>query len=148
MTRAGDILNLARRLLAIGRVTGRRAEAGGVRFLALLLATLFLALGLGSLVAVHAVYAGKEERRTARTPIAPAGALEHAPDATMWLVGADWLEDERRFSVVYISPRRGTRLFPLDWTAGRLPARRFCRRPCGRRVQVRTSTTATADWRA
>ncbi|MEU7121519.1 ABC transporter permease [Streptomyces zaomyceticus] len=120
MTRARDILNLARRLLAIGRVAGRRAEAGGVRFLALLLATLFLALGLGSLVAVHAVYAGKEERRSARTPMAPDGALEHAPDATMWLVGADWLEGERRFSVVYISPRKGDAPLPpgLDrWPA-------------------------------
>ncbi|MFG2840773.1 ABC transporter permease [Streptomyces zaomyceticus] len=112
MTRSRDVLNLARRLLAIGRVAGRRAEAGGVRFLALLLATLFLAFGLGSLVAVHAVYAGKEERRTARTPIAPDGALEHAPDATMWLVGADWLEGERRFSVVYLSPRQGDAPLP------------------------------------
>lgn len=120
MTPARGTLNLARRLLAIGRVAGRRAEAGGVRFLALLLATLLLGLSVGSLIAVHAVYAGKEERRTARTPIAPDGALEHAPDATMWLVGADWLEGERRFSVVYISPRKGEAPLPpgLDrWPA-------------------------------
>ncbi|MEU4076864.1 permease [Streptomyces venezuelae] len=120
MTPTRDALRLARRLLALGRVAGRRSEAGGVRFVALLLAASVLALGLGSLVGVHAVYAGKEERRTARTPVAPDDALEHATDATTWLVGADWLEGERRFSVVYIAPHKGDAPLPpgLDhWPA-------------------------------
>ncbi|MEU0405403.1 ABC transporter permease [Streptomyces sp. NPDC006197] len=120
VTPSGDAPELARRLLAIGRVAGRRAEAGGVRFVALFLATLVLALSLGSLVAVHAVYAGKEERRTARTPVAPDGALEHAADVTLWLVGSDSLDGERRFSVVYVAPHKGNAPLPpgLDrWPA-------------------------------
>ncbi|MFF5768573.1 ABC transporter permease [Streptomyces tanashiensis] len=114
----GDALKLARRLFAIGRVAGRRAEAGGVRFVALLLATLVLALSLGGLVAVHAVYAGKEERRAARTPVAPADAEERATDATTWLVGSDSLDGERRFSVVYLAPHKGAAPLPPgldDW---------------------------------
>ncbi|MFJ1580381.1 ABC transporter permease [Streptomyces sp. NPDC088182] len=112
MTPVRDTLKLARRLLAIGRVAGRRAEAGGVRFVALLLATLVLALSLGSLVAVHAVYAGKEERRTARTPVAPDRAREHVANATAWLVGSDSLDGERRFSVVYLAPHKGDAPLP------------------------------------
>ncbi|MFF8265662.1 ABC transporter permease [Streptomyces virginiae] len=112
MTRAGGSLNLARRLVVVGRMAGRRAEAAGVRFVALLLATLVLSLSLGSLVAVHAVYAGKEERRTARTPVAPDGALEHAADVTLWLVGSDSLDGERRFSVVFLAPHRGNAPLP------------------------------------
>ncbi|WP_328486216.1 ABC transporter permease [Streptomyces zaomyceticus] len=100
-------MKLARQLLSIGRIAGRRAEAGSVRFVALLLATLTLALSLGSLVAVHAVYAGKEERRLARTPVAPDGASDRAANATAWLVGSDSLDGERRFSVVYLAPYKG-----------------------------------------
>jgi hypothetical protein len=112
MTPIGGTMKLPRQLLAIGRVAGRRAEAGGVRFVALLLATLVLALSLGSLVAVHAVYAGKQERRAARTPVAPEGALEHAANATAWLVGSDSLAGERRFSVVYLAPHKGDAPLP------------------------------------
>ncbi|WP_369149028.1 ABC transporter permease [Streptomyces sp. R44] len=118
MPPSGDTLKLARRLLTVGRVAGRRAEAGGVRYAALLLATLVLALSLGSLVAVHAVYAGKEERRTARTPVAPEDAQARATDATTWLVGSDSLDGERRFSVVYLAPYKGDAPLPPgldDW---------------------------------
>ncbi|MEV7565408.1 ABC transporter permease [Streptomyces tanashiensis] len=114
----GSALNLARRLLGIGRVAGRRAEAGGVRFAALLLATLVLGLSLGGVVAVHAVYAGKEERRAARTPVAPDDARVRATDATTWLVGSDSLDGERRFSVVYLAPYKGDAPLPPgldDW---------------------------------
>lgn len=112
MTPSRDTVKLARQLLAIGRIAGRRAEAGSVRFVALLLATLTLALSLGSLVAVHAVYAGKEERRTARTPVAPDGASHRAANATAWLVGSDSLDGERRFSVVYLAPFKGDSPLP------------------------------------
>ncbi|WP_411078409.1 ABC transporter permease [Streptomyces sp. cmx-10-25] len=105
-------MKLARQLLAIGRMAGRRAEAGSVRFAALALAALVLALGLGSLVAVHAVYAGKEERRTARTPVPLNEAREHAADATAWLVGSDSLDGERRFSVVFLTPYKGNAPLP------------------------------------
>ncbi|MEU2243171.1 ABC transporter permease [Streptomyces sp. NPDC018338] len=107
-------MTLARRLLAVGRVAGRRTEAGGVRFVALLLAALVLGIGLGSLVAVHAVYAGKDERRVARTPVfAPDRAAgQRAADATAWLELTDSLDDERPFSVVYVSPLRGDAPLP------------------------------------
>ncbi|MFE1908380.1 ABC transporter permease [Streptomyces gardneri] len=114
MTSAGDALVLARRLLAVGRVAGRRTEAGGVRFVALFLATLVLGLGLASLVAVHAVYAGKEERRAHRAVVVADDrtAGEHAPDATAWLTQSDSLEGERAFSVVYVAPLRGDAPLP------------------------------------
>ncbi|MFD0148476.1 ABC transporter permease [Streptomyces sp. NPDC055721] len=106
-------MTLARRLLAVGRAAGRRTEAGGVRFVALFLATLVLGLSLGSLVAVHAVYQGKEERRAARTPVLAAeGAGKQGADATAWLALADSLDGERQFSVVYVSPLRGDAPLP------------------------------------
>ncbi|WP_326694618.1 ABC transporter permease [Streptomyces sp. NBC_01267] len=97
--------------MAIGRTAGRRAEAGGVRFAGLLLAAVALALGLGSLVAVHGTYAAKEEQRLARTPVIDDKAA-HAADATKWLVASDTLEGQRRFSVVYLSPYRGNAPLP------------------------------------
>lgn len=103
---------LARRLLAIGGTAGRRAEAGGVRFAGLLLATVFLAIGLGSSVAVHAVYAGKEERRIARTPVVAGDAAHRSGGSTTWLVGSDSLGGERRFSVVYLAPHEGDAPLP------------------------------------
>lgn len=112
MTRAGGTGSLAGRLLSLGRMAGRRAEAGSVRAVALLLATLVLILGLGGLVAVHAVYAGKEERRTARTPVVLEGVRDAAAGATTWLVGSDSLEGERRFSVVYLAPHQGDAPLP------------------------------------
>ncbi|WP_329621917.1 ABC transporter permease [Streptomyces sp. NBC_01255] len=106
-------MTLARRLLAIGRVAGRRTEAGGVRFVALFLATLVLGLGLGSLVAVHAVYAGKEERRVAREPVIGSdGAGERVADATAWLERYDSLAGERQFTVVHLAPHRGDAPLP------------------------------------
>lgn len=108
---------LTRQLLSVGRGAGRRAEAGGVRFAALLLATLALAIGLASVVAVHATYAGKEERRTARTPVP---ASEGAGNSTRWLVNSDFLEGERRFSLVFLSPHAGDA--PLPPGVDRWPA--------------------------
>ncbi|MDV5147500.1 ABC transporter permease [Streptomyces sp. SBC-4] len=109
----GGPLTLARRLLAIGRVAGRRTEAGGVRFVALFLATLVLGLGLGSLVAVHAVYAGKEEHRAGREPVVAAdGARERVADATTWVTRYDSLAGERQFTVVYLAPHRGNAPLP------------------------------------
>ncbi|MBD0420208.1 ABC transporter permease [Streptomyces sp. TRM S81-3] len=104
--------HLSRRLFAVGRTAGRRAEAGGVRFVALLLATLVLSVGLASVVAVHAVYAGKEERRIARTPAVSDGPAESTGNSTRWLVGSDSLAGERRFSVVYLAPHKGTAPLP------------------------------------
>lgn len=101
---------LSRRLLAVGRVAGRRAEAGGVRVVALLLATAVLSVTLAGLAAVHAVYAGKEESRAARTPVIQKNAVQHA--STAWLVGSDSLVGERRFSVVFLAPHKGDAPLP------------------------------------
>ncbi|MFF8836260.1 ABC transporter permease [Streptomyces sp. NPDC015130] len=113
MTAVKDALVLARRLLAVGRVAGRRTEAGGVRFVALFLAALVLALGLGSLVAVHAVYAGKEERRAGRAAwMAAEEGGARAADVTAWLVHSDTLDGERSFPLVYMAPHRGDAPLP------------------------------------
>lgn len=101
---------LSRRLLGVGRAAGRRAEAGGVRVVALFLATVVLSVTLAGLAAVHAVYAGKEERRVARTPVVQENASRQA--STTWLVGSDSLVNERRFSVVFLAPRGGDAPLP------------------------------------
>ncbi|MGW8992206.1 ABC transporter permease [Streptomyces zhihengii] len=106
-----DRSTLTRQLLAVGRNAGRRTEAGGVRFIALLLATLVLSVGLAGIAAVHAVYAGKEERRAARTPVA-SDAKDGAAGSTRWLVNSDSLEGERRFSLVFLSPHAGDAPLP------------------------------------
>lgn len=102
--------SLPRRLLAVGRVAGRRAEAGGVRVVALLLATVVLSVTLAGLAAVHAVYVGKEERRVARTPVVQQRA--GGQGSTTWLVGSDSLVNERRFSVVFLAPHEGDAPLP------------------------------------
>ncbi|WP_328560506.1 ABC transporter permease [Streptomyces coelicoflavus] len=101
---------LPQRLWAIGRAAGRRAEAGGVRIVALLLATAVLSVTLAGLAAVHAVYAGKEERRAARTPVIQEDARQQG--STTWLVGSDSLVGERRFSVVFLAPHQGDAPLP------------------------------------
>jgi hypothetical protein len=59
---------LTRQLLRTGWTAGRRAEAGGVRFLALLAATLVLVLGTAGMVAAEATYDGRELRDAHRSP--------------------------------------------------------------------------------
>jgi hypothetical protein len=99
-------------LLAVGRTAGRRAEAGGIRFVALLLAALFLTIGVGGMVAVDAVYAGKEAHRTARTPVVADDAALRGNGVTSWIVGSDSLEGKREFGVVYLAPLRGDAPLP------------------------------------
>lgn len=115
---AADRSGLTRQLLSVGRNAGRRTEAGGARFAALLLATLALAVGLASVVAAHATYAGKEDRRTVRTPVPAASGS--AGDSTRWLVNSDSLAGERRFSLVFLSPHAGDA--PLPPGVDRWPA--------------------------
>lgn len=101
-----------RRLLAVGRAAGRQAEAGGVRLAALLLATLFLAIGVASGVAVHAAYAGEAERRAARIPDVADSPATRTGGSTAWLVGSDSLTGKRQFDVVYLSPDHGDAPLP------------------------------------
>ena len=101
---------LPQRLLAVGRAAGRRVEAGGVRMVALVLATAVLCVTLAGLAAVHVVYAGKEERRAARTPVIQEQARQNG--STTWLVGSDSLMGERRFSVVFLAPHQGDAPLP------------------------------------
>ncbi|WP_160145085.1 ABC transporter permease [Actinacidiphila yanglinensis] len=67
---------------------------------------------MGSSIAVHAVYAGKEERRIARTPVIAADDVHRSGNSTTWLVGSDSLSGQRRFSVVYLAPHKGDAPLP------------------------------------
>ncbi|WP_405901456.1 ABC transporter permease (plasmid) [Streptomyces sp. NBC_00727] len=106
-TGAGE---LTRRLLGIGRGAGRRAEAGGIRVVALLLATAVLSVVLAGLAAVHAMYAGKEEHRIARTPVVQDRASDKG--STTWLVASDSLQNKRRFHLVFLAPHEGDAPLP------------------------------------
>ncbi|MFI9173440.1 ABC transporter permease [Streptomyces lincolnensis] len=70
-----------------------------------------MTLGLGTLVAVHGAYGGKENRRVERTPVARSEG-QGRTDATLWLVGSDFLAGERRFSVVNLAPQSGDAPLP------------------------------------
>ncbi|ADD44758.1 hypothetical protein Snas_5123 [Stackebrandtia nassauensis DSM 44728] len=95
--------SLTSRLISIGTVAGRRGESGGVRYVALLLATFVLAVGLAALAAVDVGYGGKHERAQARTPI-PASANGGAKADLLLKYTSDDLEDHRAYDVVLVSP--------------------------------------------
>ncbi|MCG7527190.1 ABC transporter permease [Streptomyces sp. OfavH-34-F] len=78
--------------------------------MALLLATAVLSVVLAGLAAVHAVYAEKEERRVARTPVVQEDAT--GKGSTTWLVGSDSLQNKRRFNVVFLAPHEGDAPLP------------------------------------
>ncbi|WP_329134997.1 ABC transporter permease [Streptomyces sp. NBC_01476] len=89
-------------MLRIGHAAGGRAESGRVRFVALLGATFFLALGFASLVAAHATYAGSVAREDARSPaVARAGDVVAAK--LLWLPGMDTV-NERYVTIVKVVP--------------------------------------------
>ncbi|ADD44757.1 hypothetical protein Snas_5122 [Stackebrandtia nassauensis DSM 44728] len=95
--------SLTRRLLAVGRVAGRRGESGDVRFVSLLLATVLLSLGLVSLVAVHAGYAGVWERTQARLAV-EAEDTDDPDSVVLMKFRDDSLADGRTFDVVVVDP--------------------------------------------
>ncbi|MFZ3467466.1 ABC transporter permease, partial [Streptomyces sp. 4.24] len=94
---------LTRQMLSVGAAAGRRAEAGRVRYVALLAAALMLALAVASLIAVHATYEGQAVRGAARTPV----FQEDVPGSTakaVWSVAGDSVPGSSPFQVVFISP--------------------------------------------
>ncbi|MDJ1131209.1 ABC transporter permease [Streptomyces iconiensis] len=93
---------LSRRLLRIGHAAGQHAEAGHIRFVALLCAALVLTLGGASAVAVHAVYEGKAQRVAAREPAVATGTAQRAQAA--YQVSSDWLADRRQYDIVFLAP--------------------------------------------
>ncbi|MEV7416618.1 FtsX-like permease family protein [Streptomyces sp. NPDC089919] len=94
---------LSRQLLRTGRQAGRRAEAGRIRFVALLLATVAVAVGLASLVAVHATYEGQAARGFARTPVLKEDAPGR-PARALWSVANDSVAGSGPFTLQFIVP--------------------------------------------
>ncbi|MFV2118551.1 ABC transporter permease [Streptomyces sp. Act-28] len=93
----------ARRMLAVGVAAGRRAEAGRIRFVALLSATLMLSLAVAALIATHATYQGQAARGDARTPVFQEDVPGSAAKA-LWSVAGDSVPGSGPFQVVFIAP--------------------------------------------
>ncbi|MFE2409235.1 ABC transporter permease [Kitasatospora sp. NPDC059408] len=89
-------------LLRIGLAAGRRAEAGKVRFVALLCATVALAAALLTAAATYATYEGREARQTARAPVL-ADDDSDRPATARWGAAFDSVGG-RQFSIVYLEP--------------------------------------------
>ncbi|MFE9119027.1 ABC transporter permease [Streptomyces sp. NPDC007172] len=93
----------SRQLMRVGLTAGRGAEAGRVRFVALMAATALLALGIAAMVVVHASYQGQAQRGAARHPI----TQEERPDlpaTALWSKATDSVAHGGSFSVVFIAP--------------------------------------------
>ncbi|MEU3748139.1 MULTISPECIES: ABC transporter permease [Streptomyces] len=93
---------LIRRLLAVGATAGGRAEAGRVRFVALLLATSMLALSLASVIATHATYEGQASRGEARAPVFQQDVPGSTARAT-WSVTGDSVPGSSLYRVVFLT---------------------------------------------
>ncbi|MFD7906506.1 ABC transporter permease [Kitasatospora sp. NPDC059747] len=89
-------------LLRIGLAAGRRAEAGKIRFVALLCATVALGAALLTAAATCATYEGREARQTARAPVL-AGDDTDRPATERWGAAFDSVGG-RQFSIVYLEP--------------------------------------------
>lgn len=89
--------------MRVGRAADRRAEAGRVRFIALMAATVLLSLGIAAMVAAHASYEGQAERGIARNPI-PQADRPDLPAVALWATSTDSLPGSGFFSVVFIAP--------------------------------------------
>ncbi|MFD7454713.1 ABC transporter permease [Kitasatospora sp. NPDC059827] len=89
-------------LLRTGLAAGRRAEAGKVRFVALLGATAALAAALLTAAAGYATYEGREARQTARAPVLAVNDSGR-PATARWGAAFDSVGG-RQFSIVYLEP--------------------------------------------
>ncbi|WP_331446648.1 ABC transporter permease [Streptomyces xanthochromogenes] len=90
-------------LMRVGRAADRRAEAGRVRFIALLAATALLALGIAAMLTTHATYQGQSARGLARNPVAQEDRPD-LPGTALWAKSTDSVPDGGFFSVVFITP--------------------------------------------
>ncbi|MEU9102617.1 ABC transporter permease [Streptomyces sp. NPDC048361] len=90
-------------LMRVGRAADRRAEAGRVRFVALLAATALLALGIAAMLAAHATYQGQSDRGLARNPISHEDRPD-LPGTALWSKSTDSVPGGGFFSIVFITP--------------------------------------------
>ncbi|MFI8511342.1 ABC transporter permease [Streptomyces sp. NPDC085460] len=94
---------MSRHLIRIGRAAGSRAEAGRIRFVALVAATFVLAIGFASLVATHATYQGQDLRGLARGPVLQEDRPDR-PARALWGSTNDSVRGSGVFSVIFIAP--------------------------------------------
>ncbi|THV30016.1 hypothetical protein [Glycomyces paridis] len=95
--------NASVQLLLIGKAAGTRAEAGGIRFSALMIAAFLLPLGLALPMLAAATLQGRDERAAGFTFTS---AEEVDPGASTVLVvdDLDALPNSRQFQVLYLTP--------------------------------------------
>ncbi len=91
---------LYRRLMSLGYQAGRRSEAGNIRFVALLSASLVLTITVLSMVSINALYTGKDIRTVERTTAVD----ESTPAQLLWAPTFDSLSTGRQFGVIFVDP--------------------------------------------
>ncbi|WP_030543875.1 hypothetical protein [Streptomyces albus] len=96
--------SLGKQLLRIGRAAGRGSADGRIRFVALVAATVALAVTLLSVVATLATYEQRAERGAARTPVLQLREGQTARDAPLLL--QQYLDDvgDRQAEIVFVEP--------------------------------------------
>ena len=94
---------LRTRLLTIGRAAGIKSESGGIRFFALVLASLSLALTLSAVVAAIAGEVARESRMS-EGQLIPAAEPASAEPKTLVKMAIDHLREGRQYTVVFLSP--------------------------------------------
>lgn len=93
-------MRLARTLISIGAQGSRRGGNGGVRILALILATCLLGVAVLSVAMTSAVYAARDRLSSDRTPV----LADTAEQATaLWSAGFDVIDGEQ-VSVITVVP--------------------------------------------
>ncbi|MFK0294449.1 ABC transporter permease [Streptomyces sp. NPDC090442] len=97
--------SLSWQLLRMGRAAGKRVGGGRVRAVALLLATVVVALGLTSVAATYAAYGGIEQRTNARS----VQFHDAHPDRSVAALAKPTFDEigGRQFSLVYARPFSG-----------------------------------------
>lgn len=95
--------SLRSRLLGIGRAASTRSESGGIRFFALALATLSLALAVAAVLTALTVESSRESRMAAGHLVAAAPSTP--PGSTVLVkLAIDHLQGGRQYTVVFLAP--------------------------------------------
>ncbi|KOX13347.1 hypothetical protein ADK67_44265 [Saccharothrix sp. NRRL B-16348] len=94
---------LRSRLLGIGRAASTRSESGGIRFVALALASLSLALATAAVIAAPAIESSRASRMVAGH-LVPAGPSTPPGSTVRVKLVIDHLQGGRQYAVVYLSP--------------------------------------------
>jgi hypothetical protein len=93
----------ASQLLRIGREAGNRAEAGGIRFAALLIAAFLLPLALAAPTVAAATFDGRFERAALHT-YTPATAETPTEEILLLYLDLDSLPNSRQYQINYLTP--------------------------------------------